>query len=162
MFDIASFNQTVQETFLREMKVTTDAMKANMQANNQVASGDTIKSIREEFSGDTGVIWAYDHIDTLEIGISPERSKAVSWIDLYRGMYNWYKAKGYTVTPEGASTTKRDRRVASAVTGQRMMGSVMWRNGITKNVYSQEVEPLVQRISDAIGQKVLDIKILGQ
>jgi C1A family cysteine protease len=157
MFDIASFNQSVHETFLREMKVTTDAMKANMQANNQVASGDTIKSIREEFTGDTGVIWAYDHIDTLETGISPERSKAVSWIDLYSGLAKWYSTKhGYT------AQGNKDRLISSTAFRQRTLGSVMWRNGITKNVYSQEVEPLVQRISDAIGQKVLDINILGQ
>ena len=160
MLNLAEINSAVQETFLRELKVTSDAIKENMRKNNQVATGATIDSIREDVVSNVGSIYGFDHIDTLETGISPERSKAVSWIELYRNLYNWYKAKGYTVTPEGATTTKRDRRVASAVTGQRMMGSQMWRNGITKNVYSQEVDPLVQRLSDKIGMLVTEIKIL--
>lgn len=156
MLNLAEINSAVQETFLRELKVTSDAIKANMQKNNQVASGETLLSIREDFQGDTGSIYGFDHIDTLETGISPQRSQATSWRESYAGMVRWYQNKhGYS------AQGNNDRLVSSAVHKQRTMGSVMWRNGITKNVYSQEVEPLVRRISDAIGEKIVNIKILG-
>ena len=155
MLDLASFNQSVQDTFLSELRTTSSAIKENMRKNNQVATGATIDSIREDVVSNVGSIYGFDHIDTLETGISPERSKAVSWIELYRGLTKWFSVKhGYT------AQGKRDKLITSAVVNQRMMGSQMWRNGITKNVYSQEVDTLVQRLSDKIGMLVTEIKIL--
>lgn len=155
MLDLASFNQSVQDTFLSELRTTSSAIKENMRKNNQVATGATIDSIREDVVSNVGSIYGFDHIDTLETGISPERSKAVSWIELYGGLTKWFSVKhGYT------AQGKRDKLITSAVVNQRMMGSQMWRNGITKNVYSQEVDPLVQRLSDKIGMLVTEIKIL--
>ena len=155
MLDLASFNQSVQDTFLSELRTTSSAIKEDMRKNNQVATGATIDSIREDVVSNVGSIYGFDHIDTLETGISPERSKAVSRIELYGGLTKWFSVKhGYT------AQGKRDKLISSAVVNQRMMGSQMWRNGITKNVYSQEVDPLVQRLSDKIGMLVTEIKIL--
>ena len=155
MLDLASFNQSVQDTFLSELRTTSSAIKENMRKNNQVATGATIDSIREDVVSNVGSIYGFDHIDTLETGISPERSKAVSWIELYGVLTKWFSVKhGYT------AQGKRDKLITSAVVNQRTMGSQMWRNGITKNVYSQEVDPLVQRLSDKIGMLVTEIKIL--
>ena len=50
-----------------------------MAANNQVVTGKTANSLRVDVSGNEGILWGAEHIDTLETGISPQRSNMESF-----------------------------------------------------------------------------------
>jgi hypothetical protein len=156
MSDIASLNNKMRDVISREINDTVERIKQNLVTNNQVVTRQTHDSVNAKIPRyNIGEIWALDHIDTLETGISPERSKMVSWVDTYRGLYSWYKNKGFTVQGQ------RDKRVAKATENQRTEGSLMYRNKTPKKVYSHEVQPMVERIEKELVGIVINTKILS-
>ena len=151
---IIDLTPKVEEVLDRELKITSENIKQNMQRNNQVATRRTIASINHKAIGVYGYIAGAEHIDTLEKGISPERSRLFTWKDTYLGLRTWYQAKGIS------TGFYQDRRIAVATTFQRQVGSVLYRKGGRFDVYSNEVDPLIERIKNAIGNIIINTKII--
>ena len=148
---IIDLTPKVEEVLDRELKITSENIKQNMQRNNQVATRRTIASINHKAIGVYGYIAGAEHIDTLEKGISPERSMLFSWKQTFAGLYRWAPAKGLRVT---------SRVLANMVNTQRQVGSVLFRKGGRFDVYSNEVDPLIERIKNAIGNIIINTKII--
>ena len=156
MSDIASLNNKMRDVISIEISDTVERIKQNLVTNNQVVTRQTHDSVNAKIPRyNIGEIWALDHIDTLETGISPERAKMVSWAENYQGLFHWYRNKGFT------TQEKWDRRVVKATENQRTEGSLMYRNKTPKKVYSHEVQPMVERIEKELVGIVINTKILS-
>lgn len=160
MLDIAEFNAKIEGVLSRNLDTTIEAIKQNMVKNNQVVSGKTQNSLRKEINGNEGAIIGLDHIDTLEIGISPQRSQIEMFGHTMAALMTWVEAKqGFTFN---FGITK-GRWAYLATRNQRDVGSVLFRSlngGRRGNVYSNEIQPLTDRIMNEIGDVIINTKIL--
>ena len=78
MLDVSNINNRVSDVLIRNLEATKEDVKKSMAANNQVVTGKTANSLRVDVSGNEGILWGAEHIDTLETGISPQRSNMES------------------------------------------------------------------------------------
>ena len=158
MLDIAEFNAKVEGVLSRNLDTTIEAIKQNMARNNQVVTGKTQNSLRKEVDGSEGAIIGLDHIDTLELGISPQRSQMESWVTTWNGLFKWYDAKF-----SFSDIQIRSKLATSATSNQKEKGSVLFRKlqgGRQGNVYSNEIQPLSDRIMNEISDIFINTKIL--
>ena len=151
MLEIRQIPEQTQGILERGLTKLKEDAARNMQSNDQVVTGKTLNSMRVETDGNTGALYGADHIDTLEIGISPERSRVQSWNAKFASFNTWQQARGFAWT---------QRQIARAVSIQQEQGSIMHRFGITKNVYSEQIEPMVEQIKNELGDVFLNVKIV--
>ena len=155
MLEVSNINNRVSDVLRRNLEITKEDVKKSMAANNQVVTGKTANSLRVDVSENEGILWGAEHIDTLEIGISPQRSNMESWIKTWAGLFHWVQNKGFIYDMSKASFF-----AIRATEIQREQGSVLFRAGGRFNVYSDKVEPLVERIKDELGEIIINTKIL--
>ena len=155
MLDVSNINNRVSDVLRRNLEITKEDVKKSMAANNQVVTGKTANSLRVDVSGNEGILWGAEHIDTLETGISPQRSNMESWTKTWAGLFHWVQNKGFIYDMSKASSF-----ATRATEIQREQGSVLFRAGGRFNVYSDKVEPLVERIKDELGEIIINTKIL--
>ena len=151
MLDVGQIPEQTASILERNLTKLKDDTARNMQSNDQVVTGKTLNSLRVEASGNIGTLYGADHIDTLEVGISPERSRLQTWQNKFAGFNIWQQARGLGWT---------NRNIASAVSIQEQQGSIMHRFGITKNVYSGEIDPMMAQIGNELGDVFLNVKIV--
>lgn len=154
MLNTQVLNKQIETVLDKELGVTAENIKQNMTRNNQVATGRTLASINHKVTGVSGYIAGAEHIDTLEKGISPERSRMTSWKQTYLGLRTWYQAKGFL------SGFNESRLISVATITQRQVGSVLYRKGGRFDVYSNEVDPLVKRIGEQVSDIFINTKII--
>ena len=130
-------------------------IKKNIRANGQSVTGKTESSVRPESDDSYLRIYAAEHIDTLEKGISPEFSKRKSFGAVMAGLQSWITARGFSGS--GFSLGKWSY---SAAKKQQTIGSIMYRNKTTKNVYSAEIEPTLESLKNRVGYEIVNTKIL--
>jgi len=152
MLSIADLPNIISGVLQKSLTTLKDSVARNMQANDQVVMGKTLNSLRVEVDGQSGALWGADHIETLEIGISPERSRQEGWSHVFAGISTWQQARGLGWT---------DSNIASATSIQQKIGSFMFRLGQTKEVYSSEIDPMIESIGNEIGQNFVNIKIVN-
>lgn len=140
-----------QQVLQEEMAVAAQNISENMKRNKQVVSGRTIRSLRVEATSNEGTLYAADHFDTLESGISPERSRMDSLPKLYVKLNVWQQARGFGWKKSQAFMAARK---------QQIEGSVLYRLGGRSDVYSSEIDPMLRRISDKIGKGFVTAKYL--
>lgn len=155
MLDVSNINNRVSDVLRRNLEVTKEDVKKSMAANNQVVTSKTANSLRVDVSENEGILWGAEHIDTLETGISPQRSNMESWTKTWAGLFHWVQNKGFIYDMSKASFF-----ATRATEIQREQGSVLFRAGGRFNVYSDKVEPLVERIKDELGEIIINTKIL--
>ena len=79
MLEVSNINNRVSDVLRRNLEATKEDVKKSMAANNQVVTGKTANSLRVDVSENEGILWGAEHIDTLETGISPQRSNMESF-----------------------------------------------------------------------------------
>ncbi|MDD4210353.1 MAG: hypothetical protein PHI52_08475, partial [Bacteroidales bacterium] len=94
MLDVSNINNRVSDVLRRNLEATKEDVKKSMAANNQVVTGKTANSLRVDVSGNEGILWGAEHIDTLEIGISPQRSNMESFNATFLGINQWQQSRG--------------------------------------------------------------------
>lgn len=146
--EIPKYSQRVLQ---EELTVTAQKIGENMKRNDQVVSGRTMRSLRVEATSNEGVLYGAEHFDTLEKGISPERSRLGSLPVLYRKIDTWQQARGLGW---------RKSESFMAARKQQIDGSVLHRLGGRDDVYSSEVDLTLKRISDKIGKGFVTAKYL--
>lgn len=151
MLDITQVPEQTQGILERNLGKLKDDAARNMQANDQYVTGQTESQLRVEADSTTGILFGAEHMDTLEIGISPERSRAESWQFKFHAFNIWTAARGFAWT---------DRQISRAVSIQEAQGSLMHRMGMKRNVYSAEIQPMVEQIMNELGNVFLNVKIV--
>jgi hypothetical protein len=151
MLDVSNIDNRVSDVLRRNLEATKEDVKKSMAANNQVVTGKTANSLRVDVSGNEGILWGSEHIDTLETGISPQRSNMESFNATFLGINQWQQSRGLMW---------ERKQVFGAVSIQKQQGSVLFRAGGRFNVYSDKVDPLVERIKDELGEIIINTKIL--
>ena len=120
-------------------------------------TGYASNSLHKEATDESLIIWGASYIDTLQTGISPQRSVADWDIRRLQGLlYQWAGNKGISFP------TNKDRWWFAVNTARKQqdLGSMMWRNQEKKDIYDTPAEELVGRISQRIGRAFIDYKIL--
>ena len=151
MLDVGQIPEQTAKILEKNLTKLKDDAAWNMQANDQYVTGQTESELRVEVDSTTGTLFGAKHMDTLEIGISPERSRVESWIFKFHAFNIWQAAKGLGWT---------NRNIAGAVTIQEQQGSLMYRLGQKKNVYSAEIDPMTEQIKNELGDVFLNVKIV--
>jgi hypothetical protein len=149
MLDRTTIINNTSTVLKKELERTVYDIKINMLNNNQVVTGRTARSLYTQVDGTMGFIAGAEHVDTLEKGISPERSRLQSARTTYFAMRDWMNNKGL-----------QSKYAYKATLNQRKVGSLLYRRGGRKDVYTNEVEPLVARISEQIGDIFINTKII--
>lgn len=152
MLTIADLPNIISGVLQKNLTTLKDSVARNMQANDQYVTGQTESELRVEVDGSTGILFGAKHMDTLEVGISPERSREESWIFKFHAFFIWQAAR---------SLEWDNRHIAQAVTRQEREGSLLHRMGIKLNVYSDEIPTTVESIKNEIGQNFVNIKIVN-
>jgi hypothetical protein len=147
--ELVRFTDTVLS---EELQTTSNKIGENMVRNNQVVTSRTKNSLRVDVGGNVGAIWGAGHIDTLETGISPQRSRLDATLpELYRRIHAWKGAKGFGW---------KSSQSFMAAKKQQIIGSVLYRLGGRTDVFTSEELPTLKRISDRLGQGFVNVKIL--
>lgn len=157
MLDAGNIVKGIQAILDSELAVTEGQIKESMTRNKQVVTGRTLNSLRHETNGASGFIAGADHIDTLEKGISPERSRMSSFGHVRAKLGTWLQAKHGFQFNRGITEA---RWAYIAAKNQQSIGSVLFRAGGRKDVYSDKADPLVKRISERVGDYFVNVKIL--
>jgi hypothetical protein len=147
--ELVRFTDTVLS---EELQTTSNKIGENMVRNNQVVTGRTKNSLRVDVGGNVGAIWGAGHIDTLETGITAERSRLENTLDaLYRKMHVWQANRGFGW---------KKQQSFNAAAKQQISGSLLKRLGGRTDVFTSEELPTLKRISDRLGQGFVNVKIL--
>lgn len=133
------------ESILRdELEKLKDRIIQNMRKAGQVASGDTIKSLRVEVSktsrGWSGVLFGRPYFGTLESGSKPWRTQYKHppkfFVDIIAQWMSDKSIKG-----------------SAYLTARKIMreGSSLYRKGGRSDIYSNEIPPAIQSIKERFG-----------
>ena len=138
-------------------------IKQNMIDAGTVVTGKTIGSLRYGLEGNTkgfikGFISGAEHIPTLEDGISPEQSR-LSFTQLREVLIEWADAKFGGFVDEGNAF----RWGSAAAFNQKDIGSVLFRQGGGRKIYSHEKSTIADEMKRELGnifttERVLDEK----
>ena len=129
-----------------EGQTTIQTIAANVWRNKQNATGTAINSLNETVTSNTLTIKAVDYFPNLESGTKPGTyvsSKAIN---------TWANAKGYWQGDNFRANTI-SRRIFNS-------GSLLFRKGGRKDVYTNEIQPLINRILERVGKEVVNIKLI--
>lgn len=154
---ITELPKYTQDVLQEELTVTARQIGDNMFRNKQVVSGRTRASLRVEAQPYSGAIYGAEHIDTLEKGISPERSRMRSLGHVRSKLAIWVQMKGGFSFNRGIN---EQQWAYLAARKQQIVGSVLYRLGGRTDVYSSEVQPLLKRIGDKIAEGFVTVKII--
>lgn len=153
---MSGINLNISEILRQEGAQVISDIRDSMENNGQWASGQTASKIRMEYDDDSLIILAPDYFKTLEKGISPQEARSTTPRFLRQQIFIWAEKKG------GVFSGTRDAwRFASNTTNKmREEGSMLFRDGGRTDVYSDKVDPLVNRISDKLANSLLSVKVL--
>ena len=143
----------IREILLEEAANAVAQIKENIPS----VTGYTANSIRAEADDNSLTIYGASYIDTLQTGISPQRSIADWDLRRLQGLlYQWADAKGISFE------SKKDRWWFAVNTAniQQELGSLMWRSQAKADIYDTPAEQLVSRIKERVSNAIIDYKIL--
>jgi len=156
-----SIQNKIEQVLYTQGNTTVRNIQDNIARNGQNATGSASKTLFAKTDSKIGTvdlsIIGNNHIENLEKGTSPEEARRVSENQLSRYLYGWSFRKNIIFDKP------KDRwwfSVSSARIEQSI-GTLLYRNGGRKDVYSNEVQPLVDRISQQLDGVINDIKILS-
>ncbi len=128
-------------------------IKQNMIDAGTVVTGKTIGSLRYGLEGNTkGFISGAEHIPTLEDGISPEQSR-LSFTQLREVLIEWADAKFGGFVDEGNAF----RWGSAAAFNQKDIGSVLFRQGGGRKIYSHEKYAIGDEMKRELGKELGNI-----
>ena len=138
--------EDIKGILLDEMSLLAGRVISNIIRNKQNATGSLIKSIRVESTETTGSLFAYDYLPNIESGNLPGTYVTSEILN------RWANAKGlWSGSNYRASTISR--RIMNS-------GSLLFRNGGRKDVYTNEIPLTEQNLVDRISGVIINTKIL--
>lgn len=156
MLNIAEFNAKIEGVLSRNLDITISAIKESIKTNDQYVTGQTSESLHKEVDKNIGIIYGAEHIKTLETGISPAFSQIQSVKIMADKLDTWlWQKHGTTVFRNIAPPN-----VFNAYENQRHFGSTLFRQGGREDVFSDKVQPLVERIKSELTDVIINTKIL--
>jgi len=150
MLTIGDISAKIDKLLINELDTTIHRISQNMERNNQVVSGRTVRSMESVAKDMIGAIYGAEHIDTLETGITPERSKSEAFVHKYRRMFDWGQAK--------FGMTKQHAYLAAVK--QEVFGSVLHRLGGRTDVWTSEEQPLMESLKERVAELLINEKWL--
>ena len=126
---------------------TINGIAASIIKNGQNASGKTIQNLHEEVSPNGLIIWGNEYI---EKGTPPKSGLVFDTI------YLWSQYKQMTF----GSNKERFFFARNATNKINEEGSLLFQKGGRKDVYSDKVQPLIERISERLGKEIVNIKLI--
>jgi len=118
----------------------------------QNASGKTIQSLRGEDKGDALAIYGRDKFSQLETGTPPNSGVTMDTI------YQWSKFKGIPFKNDKS----RFWFSHSASNSINEKGTLLFQLGGRKDVYTNEIEPLSQRLTQRITEQIMTTKLVEE
>ena len=115
------------------------------------ASGKTIQSMKVTATETELIITGREGFSMLETGISPQQSTATP-----DKLYQWSKHKQIPFKTDKA----RFFAAKAWATNQKVKGSLLYRFGGRKDIFTNEVDPLVEAISNQIDKRFTEINIV--
>ncbi len=137
--------------------ITKNMLRPHLFKEPPYTTGRTATSMHVDASIDSLIIYAPEHMDTLESGISPQRSKQQG--NLALKLYQWSIDKPLDFL-NGATQKRRMGWAMRQATKQNKIGSILYQRGGRKDIYSNEILPLQQRLTDRITNEIINTKIL--
>ena len=145
----------IADVLEEEGKLAVTQIVESMIANNQWASGRTGTALRVEATEESMIIYAPSYFETLETGISPQMAQSESSF-LRKKLYGWSIDKGISF----ADQKERWRFSANASRVMQESGSRLFRSGGRKDVYSDKIDPLVERIKNRLSERIVNVKLI--
>lgn len=133
----------------------TDSISQSISANGQTASGRTQQSLRFDIEGNTLFVYAMNNLFSLEDGVHPNDVKGLTKNYFAMRLYQWSIDKGlsFANNKERATFAYRvEKKIRNS--GSRLFGIGR------KDVYSDKVDISMQRLSDKLGDLIVNYKIL--
>ena len=126
---------------------TINGIAASIIKNGQNASGKTIQNLHKEVSQNELIIWGNEYI---EKGTPPHSGL------VFNTLYFWsqYKQMQFDSNKNRMWFSKR------AAYNINQEGSLLFRKGGRRDVYSDKVQPLIERISERVGKEIVNIKLI--
>lgn len=115
------------------------------------ASGKTIQSMKVTATETELIITGREGFSMLETGISPQQSTATA-----DKLYQWSKHKQIPFKNDKA----RFFAAKAWTANQKVEGSLLFRLGGRKDVFTNEVDPLVKAIENQIEKRFYEIKLV--
>lgn len=138
--------EEVKSILSDEMSLLAGRIISNIIRNKQNATGALIKSLRIEATETTGSLFAYDYLTNLESGTLPGTYVTSEIIN------KWGNAKGFWSGYNYRSSTI-SRRILNS-------GSLLFRNGGRKDVYTNEIPLTESTILEKVGNIIINTKII--
>ena len=126
---------------------TINGIAASIIKNGQNASGKTIQNLHEEVSPNELIIWGNEYI---EKGTPPNQGL------VFNTIYLWSQYKQMTF----GSNKERFFFAKRATNKINEEGSLLFQKGGRRDVYSDKVQPLIERISERLGKEIVNIKLI--
>ena len=145
----------IADVLEEEGKLAVTQIVESMIANGQWASGRTGISLRVEADETKMIVYAPDYFETLETGISPQMARSASSF-LRKKLYGWSIDKGMIF----ADQKERWRFSSNASRVMQESGSMLFRAGGRDDVYSDKVNPLVERIKQRLSERIVNVKLI--
>lgn len=136
----------IKEILSDEMSLLAGRVISNIIRNKQNATGALIKSIRVEATETTGSLFAYDYLPNLESGTLPGTYVTSEIIN------RWANAKGFW-TGDNYRASTISRLIMNS-------GSLLFRKGGRKDVYTNEIPLTVQNLENRISGAIINTKII--
>lgn len=138
----------IQTILEEELSLYSGRVIANILRNKQSASGALINSFKVHANPFGGDVTALDYIENLEKGTKPGTYVSAKKI------YEWAEAKGLSWM---ANSPTLANKVSWNINNK---GSLLFRKGGRKDVYSNESDLLVRNIMEKATNVILETKLL--
>ena len=147
---------SVKEILFRELNALKKAIEEKMAAQRTSASGKTLASLQVSVSDSEGTLFGASHFRQLERGRGPGKVPQ----NFTAIISEWIKAKGVnysSYTPKGRNgakmTSEQHLQSLSGAIAYTIMkrGTVLYRSGTPRDIYTEEVNNAVERIRNAVG-----------
>jgi hypothetical protein len=139
----------IREILDRNATTFIENVRRNISANDKYVTGQASNSLREESTEQGVTVFGVSYFETLETGIPPR-----SLVD-GRDILAWGRARGIL------TNSKEDVFVAMRMARKIIEnGAVLFRRGGAENIYTNEIDPLVQNIANDLGKAITDIQIV--
>ena len=126
---------------------TINGIAASIIKNGQNASGKTIQNLHEEVSPNELIIWGNEYI---EKGTPPNSGL------VFNTLYFWSQYKKMSF----GSNKERFFFARNTTNKINQEGSLLFRKGGRKDVYSDKVQPLIEHISERVGKEIVNIELI--
>lgn len=132
-----SFDNLVYDT----LKTIRDRIAENIIDRGLNATGDTIRSMRIEVTGQgKGTLYGRQYFQSLEEGRPPTDSKPSR--AMISSLQRWIDARGIDTTPWA---------VANSINKN---GTRLWRDGGRKDIYTEAINKTIEEVKDEVDIKV--------